>query len=175
MIFVTLDIIAFFVQLIGGGMAGPGSDAETAKRGLNIYMTGIGVQEAFVVAFSLLIVKFVREKIETERRGNLGRGVGWRRLVYALCACLVFISVRIVFRLVEFSGGMGMDNKVPYNEKLFYAFEAVRMLLAIVVWNAVHPTDHSWGRVEIATELAWREVVQLSRTKGQESWEEAGR
>jgi hypothetical protein len=61
LIFVTLDIVSFITQLIGGGMAGPGASSESQKKGLNIYMGGIGMQEGFIVLFLGLVVTFRRK------------------------------------------------------------------------------------------------------------------
>lgn len=49
------------------------------------------------------------------------------------------ISVRIVYRLVEFSGGMGQDNPLTTHEAYFYVLEAVPMFLALVSFNIIHP------------------------------------
>ena len=160
MVFVTLDIVAFVVQLVGGGMAGPGSEPDSARKGLRIYMLGIGIQEVFVVMFSVLIGKFLYE----QRRAQRGSGQEWNKVMWALCVCLVFISVRIVFRLVEFSGGLDIDNKLPYDEKLFYAFEAVPMLLAVGVWNVVHPGGIMGGeRSKLPKSWISRMVCQCRR------------
>ncbi|KAK5719805.1 hypothetical protein LTR17_015094 [Elasticomyces elasticus] len=48
LIFVIFDIASFVIQLIGGGMAGPGASADSQQTGLNIYMSGIGMQEGFM-------------------------------------------------------------------------------------------------------------------------------
>lgn len=141
LIFVTLDILSFVIQLIGGGMAGPGSTPESQRKGLDIYMGGIGMQEGFIVLFLGLVIKFHRDQLQAERHGKLAadKMVGWRRLVYALYGCLVAISIRIIYRLAEFSGGLGASNPLPSNEPVLYVLESAPMWLAIFVWNAIHP------------------------------------
>jgi hypothetical protein len=141
LIFVTLDIVSFVIQLVGGGMAGPGASPESAKKGLNIYMGGIGMQEGFIVLFMGLVIKFHRDQLQAERVGVLAADkiAGWRWLIWALYACLLAITIRIIFRLAEFSAGLGTSNPLPKNEPVLYILESTPMWLAILVWNIVHP------------------------------------
>jgi hypothetical protein len=147
LIFVTLDIVSFIVQLIGGGMAGPGSTPESQKKGLNIYMGGIGMQEGFIILFLGLVIKFHREQLQAEREGRLApeKMIGWRWLIWALYGCLLAITIRIVYRLVEFSAGLGASNPLPSNEPLLYVLESAPMWLAILVWNIAHPGRFIYG------------------------------
>ena len=141
LIFVTLDVISFVIQLVGGGMAGPGASAELQKKGLNIYMGGIGMQEGFIVLFLGLVIKFHRDQLQAERVGRLtaDKTAGWKWLICALYACLLTITIRIIYRLAEFSGGLGASNPLPSNEPVLYVLESTPMWLAILVWNIVHP------------------------------------
>lgn len=147
LIFVALDIISFIIQLVGGGMAGPGATLESQKKGLDIYMGGIGMQEAFIIMFLGLVIKFHRDMLQVERTGRLAtdKTVGWRWLLYALYGCLLSITIRIVYRLAEFSGGLDHNNPLPSNEPLLYVLESTPMLLAILVWNIVHPGRFIYG------------------------------
>ncbi|OQO15346.1 hypothetical protein B0A48_00729 [Cryoendolithus antarcticus] len=141
LIFVTLDIVSFIVQLIGGGMAGPGANPAAQRKGTNIYMGGIGMQEGFILLFSGLVIKFHRDQLQAERMGRLTvqKSTGWRWLIVALYACLLAITIRIIYRLVEFSAGLGKNNPLPGNETLLYILESIPMTLAMLVWTIVHP------------------------------------
>jgi hypothetical protein len=141
LIFVTLDIVSFITQLIGGGMAGPGASPESQKKGLDIYMGGIGMQEGFIVVFLGLVITFHRNQLQAERLGRLAddKKGGWRWMIYALYGCLLAITIRIIYRLVEFSGGLDASNTLPSNERLLYVLESAPMWLAIFVWNIIHP------------------------------------
>jgi len=57
-VFVSLDVITFVIQLIGGLSAGPASPADDQLRAVHIYMGGIGLQEFFIVIFLALVIKF---------------------------------------------------------------------------------------------------------------------
>ncbi|KAK2026641.1 RTA1 domain-containing protein [Colletotrichum zoysiae] len=137
-IFVGLDIISFAVQLAGGSMAGPTAPPAEQMKAIHIYMGGIGLQEFFILIFVGLALKFQIEIQRMEKsRGSQPRP--WKPLMWALYFSLSMITIRIIYRLVEFSSGHGVDNALITHEAYFYVLEALPMFLAIAVFNAVHP------------------------------------
>ncbi|EED20995.1 RTA1 domain protein [Talaromyces stipitatus ATCC 10500] len=139
-IFVCLDFGSFVVQAIGGMMATPGAGASTIQTGLHIYMGGIGVQQFFICCFLVLAVQFHREMHHLERLGVLsGEKRRWKGLLYSLYFSLIAITVRIIYRLIEFTSGVGLNNPVTTHEWFMYAFDAFPMLLAGGVWCALYP------------------------------------
>ena len=140
-IFVGLDIVSFIVQLIGGSLAGPGSPPDKQLEAIHIYMGGIGLQEFFIVVFVILCICFQRKMHEIRGETGIKTMVtsDWGRLLYALYFSLAMISIRIIYRLIEFSGGMGHDNHLVTHEVYFYILEAAPMILALVAFNVVHP------------------------------------
>jgi len=140
--FVWLDVFSFLVQVVGGTMLSPGSSANTMKVGKNIYMTGVGVQQLFIVLFFALTVRF---QIEVRRHEGRSGAVGtwfsgrWQAVTYAVYASLVLISMRIIFRLLEFSAGTDTSNPLPYHEKYALALDAFPMAFAISILAVLHP------------------------------------
>jgi hypothetical protein len=102
-IFVTLDIIAFLVQLAGAALTtnNDANDAETKTvlLGLHIYMGGIGMQEFFILCFLGLAIHLHRTIIQMEEMGQTGmeqlqRGrFPWRWLFYTIYFTLGMITV----------------------------------------------------------------------------------
>lgn len=138
--FVWADIVSFLVQGTGGSMLSPGSSAHTMKIGLDTYMAGVGLQEGFILVFIGLIVKFQRDMLEVERKGEVRLGrERWRGLVWTLYAVLVLISVRIIYRLIEYSRGTNPSNPLPFHEAYTYALDGLPMFLAIFILNVMHP------------------------------------
>ncbi|KAF4997018.1 hypothetical protein FGRMN_4158 [Fusarium graminum] len=139
-IFVGLDIISFIVQLIGGSMAGPGSPPDAQMNAVHIYMGGIGLQEFFIIIFVVLCVLF-QKKMREIRQENAKAffASDWGMLLCTLYFSLTMISVRIIYRFVEFSGGMGQNNELVTHEIYFYILEATPMFLALLAFNVVHP------------------------------------
>ncbi|KAE9364408.1 RTA1 domain-containing protein [Stipitochalara longipes BDJ] len=135
--FVTLDFVSFVIQIVGGSYAGPTAPMAQQLKGVHIYMGGIGLQQFFIFIFLGLGVKFHREMLLLERMGSAKDG--WKRLLFTLYGSLGFITIRIFFRLIEFSGGKTSSNPLPYHEIYFYALEAVPMCFAILCYNITHP------------------------------------
>lgn len=99
-IFVTLDIVAFIIQ-VGGGIMASMDDASDhiIQIGLNIYMGGIGLQELFIVCFAGLTIALHRQMIAKEITGSgwektAGRSMPWRWLFYTIYTALILITVR---------------------------------------------------------------------------------
>ncbi|KAI1077939.1 RTA1 like protein-domain-containing protein [Whalleya microplaca] len=139
--FVTLDFVAFVVQLVGGSLAGPMAPADEKLRAIHIYMGGIGLQQCFIVVFVAFAARFhleMRNSVHISPRTSLKSG--WLPLLLTLYASLIFITIRIIFRLVEFSSGStGVSNPLVTNETYFYVLEGTPMLLAILAFNLIHP------------------------------------
>lgn len=139
-IFVLLDFGSFVIQIIGGMSASPGQSPEEAMKGIHIYMAGIGIQQFFIICFLVLAIQFHRQMLQLDRVSKIfADKLRWRYLLYALYGSLLFITVRIIYHLVEFSAGQTTANPIPYHEWYMYVFDAVPMLLAIMVWNVAPP------------------------------------
>ena len=94
-VFVSLDCVAFVVQLIGGSWAGPLAPESEQLKGIHIYMGGIGLQQFFVLIFVGLVAKFHMEmlRMENMKLRPAGLKTGWRTLVFVLYATLGLITV----------------------------------------------------------------------------------
>jgi len=156
-IFVLLDIICFIIQLIGGGMAGVGAPPQQMKTGLNIYKAGIALQEAFVILFIGLAVKFqvAIQRLERSEILPIEKKM-WRRLLYAVYASLIFISVRIIFRLVEFSNGTTSENQILNVEWYQYVFDSIPIFFAGLVFVISHPGTYMQGPDSVMPVATWR-------------------
>ncbi|KAF2663633.1 hypothetical protein BT63DRAFT_379776 [Microthyrium microscopicum] len=133
--FVLLDVIAFLVQVSGAGMAsGDNVSASQLLLGIHVYMAGIGFQQFFIFVFLALAVKFQQT---LNRDGATHHRIGALRLLYVLYAVLFLITVRIIFRLIEYSHGI--NSTIPNHEVYMYIFDTTPMWIAILLFNIVHP------------------------------------
>jgi hypothetical protein len=141
LVFVTFDILSFIVQAIGGSVLSQGSNEsrKTLDLGLHIYMGGVGAQEAFILFFTTLTIVFHRRMLELERQGILEQKgkPAWRPLLYTLYFSLILISIRIIFRLVQYASGF--TSAIPTHEAYFYGLEALPMVIALFIMNVSHP------------------------------------
>lgn len=139
--FVWLDILSFLVQLVGGMMLSPGNPNNVQKLGKNIYMCGVGVQQLFILLFTALIVRFHIEALRFQSTGLFKSRIGgaWQWLTIALYVVLALITIRICYRLAEFSAGSGTSNPLPYHEVYAIVLDAIPMFLAIATLALLHP------------------------------------
>ncbi|PSK54048.1 Protein RTM1 [Elsinoe australis] len=166
--FVWADIVAFIVQAVGGIMVSPGSSPEIIKTGINIYMGGIGLQEAFILCFIGLMVHFHRSALHLERVCIPVRDHSWRPILYALYAVLVAITVRIVYRIAEYAGGIKPSNPVPFHEVYSYALDAFPMMVAILLIAIFHPGRYLVGPDSEFIKVSRKEKKAIKMQKREE-------
>jgi hypothetical protein len=107
----------------------------------------VGVQQLFILIFLGMIVKFHVDVLRLERDGQLRDANGsrrrfarWKWLTYTLYAVLGLITIRIIFRLVEFSAGIDESaNALIGTEGYALGLDAMPMMLALLLLAAVHP------------------------------------
>ncbi|PGG96137.1 hypothetical protein GX51_07974 [Blastomyces parvus] len=134
LIFVLLDVFSMLVQASSSSLMSS-DDPKMVKIGINVYMGGIGLQELFIVLFLVLAGRFQYLMTQMERYQPFD--LPWRRLLYSLYAGLILITIRIIYRLVEYSSGV--ETGLATSETAFYCLEAVPMFFGFVLFNVVHP------------------------------------
>ncbi|KAJ7272982.1 RTA1 like protein-domain-containing protein [Mycena rebaudengoi] len=159
LVFVLLDITAFLMQAAGGSFTN-NEDPKVVLMGLHIYMGGIGLQECFVLLFIGVVTRFHYKMLHpdiastsahaptpsshpfnpldsAESQATRPAPGAWKRAVYPMYASLALITLRIIFRLVEFSSGV--VSPITQTEVPFYVLEALPMFVALSLWNVWHP------------------------------------
>ncbi|KAL9598624.1 MAG: hypothetical protein Q9219_004369 [cf. Caloplaca sp. 3 TL-2023] len=96
-------------------------------------MGGVGFQQLFILVFLYIALRF-QQQVTRERPNGLPQAL---LLLYATYAVLILITVRIIFRLVEYA--QGLDTSIPNHEIYQYIFDSLPMLLALVIFNVIHP------------------------------------
>ncbi|KAK7018502.1 RTA1-domain-containing protein [Favolaschia claudopus] len=157
--FVLLDITAFLMQAGGGSMISS-DDPKTALLGIHIYMGGIGLQQFFVLGFTALVIRF-HYKMQ-----RLEGSTEWKRPLYLMYTSLALITVRIVYRLIEFSSGV--YSTLTMHEAPFYCLEALPMFIALLLWNICHP-----GQVLVGPDSEFPKKEKKSKRKGNNETEKA--
>jgi hypothetical protein len=101
-------------------------------------MGGVGLQECFILIFLIFAFKLHATVLAQARSTTTSQD--FRQvllLLYTLYATLVLISIRIIFRLVEYS--QGLQSTIPNHEVYQYCLDTLPMLIALVLLNVVHP------------------------------------
>jgi hypothetical protein len=136
-IFCTCDIISLVVQAIGGGMASGASNAVdgNTKPGTDVMVAGIIFQMASITVFAFCAADFLRRV----RRQNLLHKM--RRTMVPLLFVMVFsvvcIYIRSIYRTIELL--QGWSGFLISHERYFIALDGSMMILAVGVFNFIHP------------------------------------
>lgn len=165
--FVMLDILSFLVQATGGIMlSGTNVPPHLMKIGKDVYMCGIGLQQLFILVFLALAIMFHRRVLVLEQLGVLEASgkTHWRRLLYTLYVSLTLITIRIIFRLVEFSHGTGTNNPISDHEAYMYCLDALPMAAALYVMSFSHP-----ARTLVGPDSEFRKLTHAQKKEAKEA------
>ena len=86
-----------------------------------------------------------------------------KTLLYVLYFVLLLVTVRIVFRLAEYS--KGLKSSIPRHEAYQYVLDSTVMMIALLAFNVVHP-----GRI-----MAGKEADFPSRKERKNFFKDGGR
>lgn len=111
--------------------------AKTAENGEKIVKIGLIVQILF---FALFIVVSILFHVRLSRNGaRYAHTVHWRKHQVALYASSILVFVRSIFRFIEYQAGS--KGPLLQHEYWTYIFDALLILLAMLVFNLAHPGE----------------------------------
>ncbi|OQE32489.1 hypothetical protein PENFLA_c001G10509 [Penicillium flavigenum] len=137
-IFVVGDVISFFIQAGGAGML---VKASTAEKGGNVIKVGLIIQIIFFGLFIITSIVFHVKLVKNGSRVLQQRQVPWKKHQTALYIGSLLIFVRCIFRYIEYN--QGNSGTLLQHEFYSYIFDAALMLLVMVAFNVVHPSEIS--------------------------------
>jgi hypothetical protein len=135
-IFVTCDILTFFIQ---GGGAGLMAQSSLAKMGQNILLAGLILQIITFVLFLTTAVVFERRMGVNPTQAAVQGDVPWKKHLYSLYGVSAMILVRSVFRVIEY--GLGNDGYLLGHEWATYVLDALPMFIAMVSFAVWYPSE----------------------------------
>ncbi|KAL2126588.1 hypothetical protein VTI74DRAFT_574 [Chaetomium olivicolor] len=136
-IFVTGDVLSFVLQGGGGGYQAAGS-LDALNNGAKVIIVGLFVQLIFFGFFIVVAVAFDRSISRNPTWQSQTHSL-WRRHMWALYLGSGLVMIRSVFRAVEYL--QGFDGYLLSHEAYLYVFDAVLMVLVMVLFNRVHPSE----------------------------------
>ncbi|KAL3461714.1 RTA-like protein [Aspergillus heterothallicus] len=154
-VFVIGDIVAFLLQLAGGGMQTINSMRSLGQK---ILVVGLFVQLLFF-GFILYVSGSFQLRLRQCGYGWLGGGGRWRRLLYILLIVAGLVIVRCVFRIVEYVQGTG--GYLYSHEVYMYVFDTVPMFFVQVVFHWYHP-----GKILVGKSLEVDDYIDLQGVGG---------
>lgn len=133
-IFLTGDIAAFLLQLLGSGM-----QASDGMRDIGriIAIVGLVIQLAFFGAYACVVAWCDFSLYRSKRHLMSGGAYQWRTLIWAIYITSGLILMRSCFRFAEFLDGF--EGKLRNQEIYFYLLDMLPMLLLLLVFSVVHP------------------------------------
>jgi len=152
-LFVAGDVLSLAIQ---GSAAGLMVISSLANTGRMLVIVGLVVQIVIFGLFCITAVVFhCRMKRDVAAAAACARGerLGWEQILRVLYAVSALIMARSLFRVVEFV--MGNDGYLLSTEWPIYVFDAVPMLIVMVVYWRWWPSmvgllarggeDGNWG------------------------------
>ncbi|KAF2278442.1 RTA1-domain-containing protein [Westerdykella ornata] len=161
-VFVTGDVMSFLTQCGGGGIQAVGS-LGLMHAGEKIIIVGLFLQLTFF-GFFILVAGIFHHRLSRansasssntsrhpmNRRGSTGyhdvdasdsnaHDLPWRRHMYALYTASALIMIRSVFRVIEYL--QGNNGYLLRREVFLYVFDALLMLVVMVLFNWIHPAE----------------------------------
>ncbi|KAF9146277.1 hypothetical protein BGX30_002533 [Mortierella sp. GBA39] len=144
--FIWSDITTFLIQVIAGSMLGNAGDNQSLSNiGDKLFLVGVCGQGVSYCLFTVLLsTTFVRLVVERRKtridllvKGWMGFDRSTVTIFGGLYFSSLFIIVRSVYRIVEFT--QGYDGYLISKEVFLFVLDAAPLILAIGIWAIVWP------------------------------------
>lgn len=112
---------------------------STVKNGEHIVLGGLFIQ---IIFFGFFVnVAFVWHKRMLRNKENLliVNRSSWVKQMCVLYSASVLILIRSIIRVVEFA--QGQQGYILTHEAFLYVFDALLVLIAMSVFNVIHPQE----------------------------------
>lgn len=184
-IFVGCDVICFLAQCTGGGMLAGATTKSQIDLCNNIVLGGLIFQ---IVVFGLFVVAAITFHLRLSRRptesavsgplgvdsrvGGWGRWMlvgksmaGWKRFMVILYVTSALITLRNLFRVVEY--GMGWDSYLLNHEWVLLAFDAVLMVGVLVICIVCYDPEISKRKKNVEQQKSGDEMAIIEGGDGE--------
>ncbi|KAF7588620.1 hypothetical protein BBP40_005458 [Aspergillus hancockii] len=137
-IFVTGDVLSFLLQGAGGGIQSSGN-LDNYNTGEQIIIVGLFIHIFFFGILIITATHFTLKLIKYPFPRSRSPDIPWRRHLKVLYLTSFLIMVRSIFRLAEYL--QGNNGYLLHHEVFLYLFDALLMLITMVIFNLVHPHE----------------------------------
>ncbi|KAH8727987.1 RTA1 like protein-domain-containing protein [Phaeosphaeriaceae sp. PMI808] len=131
-IFVTGDILCFFIQGGGAGLLVKASDLDGFKMGENIILGGL-VLQILIFTFFVVVASIWHRRMNAVPTAAAAE-LPWKKYIRLLYAASVFITARNLCRVIEYA--MGKQGYLLSHEWPLYVYDFLPMVLTLVVCTA---------------------------------------
>ncbi|TIB70253.1 hypothetical protein E3Q06_03259 [Wallemia mellicola] len=126
-VFVWSDILTFLCQFAGQLMQ---IASEQRPNGNKVTLAGMIAQFVSYLCFVCIGLYCRFKAVPSLRMTTIGRDID--RVLMLLSVSSLFILIRLLYRVIELSGGSG--NSIEKSEACFFVLDAAPMVIAIGVW-----------------------------------------
>ncbi|KAF4448820.1 hypothetical protein F53441_7812 [Fusarium austroafricanum] len=161
-IFCTCDVISLVVQAVGGGLASAavGKVDGNTDPGTHTMVAGVIFQLASMSVFVAFAIDFLFRSI---KQGILkSRKQSAIPILSAMTLSLLCIYVRSIYRTIELSEGW-MGYLITH-ERYFVALDGAMMVIAVAVFNLVHPATFS-PQSSVSDTGEWLDITRRSEPR----------
>jgi len=137
LLFVSFDVLSFFVQSIGGGIDAGADTTQKMNEGKNVILVGLGLQLLTFGFFVIASIRFTFVLMTRLKDEPLPRETNWRLLLTIINLASLTILIRSVFRFIQFV--LGVQNYLANHEVFFYCLDALLIFVVVVAYICVHP------------------------------------
>lgn len=135
-LFSQFDVLSFFIQGAGGGLQSSSSSNPALAKA--VLIVGFVIQIISFAVFALLASLFHRRALRAGE--HPGR---WTKCLWTLYAGVALVTVRNVFRTVEFATSTSHNTGfILEHEALYYALEAVPIVLCAALFLVSNPAGY---------------------------------
>ncbi|KAF9728373.1 hypothetical protein PMIN02_008322 [Paraphaeosphaeria minitans] len=128
-IFVTGDILCFFMQSGGAGILVQANDNDGVKRGENVILGGL-VLQILIFGFFVTVAATWHRRLSA-RPTSKSADLPWTKYIWLLYAASAMITIRNLCRVVEYA--LGRNGYLTTHEWPLYVYDSLMMALTLVV------------------------------------------
>ncbi|KAH6658146.1 RTA1 like protein-domain-containing protein [Truncatella angustata] len=136
--FLLGDIASFLGQAMGASKLKDATTSSERDQAQWIIIVALLVQIAFFGFFLVVAGIFHRRIMKNPTTRSFSITQPWRQCLLVLYCAGIFIMVRSVFRVLEYS--MGKDGELQSKEIYLYIFDATLMIIVSIGFNIFHPS-----------------------------------
>ena len=116
-----------------------GGDFNAVKMGERLVVAGLAVQLLFFGLFIVTAGIFHLRISRAPTRASLATDISWKKHMFILYGASLLIMIRSIFRVIEYV--QGYSGYLLANEVFLYVFDAVLMLVVMLLFNWCHPSE----------------------------------
>ncbi|KAF1914548.1 RTA1 like protein-domain-containing protein [Ampelomyces quisqualis] len=128
-VFVTGDILCFFIQSGGAGILVKAKDADGFKNGENVVLGGL-ILQILIFTFFVVVASIWHRRLDAQPTAAASE-LPWKKYTMFLYAASILITVRNLCRVIEYA--MGKEGYLLSHEWPLYFYDFLPMVLTMVV------------------------------------------